>query len=59
MTQPKALYLLRLILAMIHICTKFELSGFRRSVDRRLPNFQRGSRDPSHDPYGGLLYFVS
>jgi len=33
-TEPWAIYRLRLILAMIHICTKFELSSFSHSVDR-------------------------
>ena len=35
--QP--IYLIRLILAMIHIYTKFELSSFSHSVDTRGPKF--------------------
>jgi len=61
MIQPTAIYLLRLILDLTHIlCTKFELSSFSRSVDRRSYQiFNEGHVTRSTPPYGGILYFVS
>jgi len=43
---------------MAHLHTKFEVSSFNRSGDRRgVPTFKRGSRDPGHALFEGHFIF--
>jgi len=43
-----------LVLAMINLHTKFEMSSYAHSKDNpEVPKFKNGSRVPDHVPFGG------